>query len=317
MIKNTNFNIREDNLTSVVNNKKWSKSELVEFTVKYNGKALDKNEIEADELATSLLGISTALEQANTILNGKESKSVIKVRSSFREGSFIVDMATFFSSDGIDAFVNAGSIVGFLAGGKTLIWLFRQTKGKKILEKTQIGDKCQIRVENCDNPIIINADVITLYENASIREGLRNVSFPLENEGISNIEFFKDEIVCEQIIREDRENFSPLDTETIDEKEDIDYFSITRPDFEGRPMGWRLSFGDTGDFPVKILDNDFLRKVRNKTVKISNDEGTIIKAKYKKTTQKHERLAVKWDILEVLEIDNTSNKRIDKFKRFF
>jgi hypothetical protein len=87
-------------------------------------------------------------------------------------------------------------------------------------------------------------------------------------------------------------------------------------------MGWRLSFGEStptdkpNDFPVRILDKDFLKKVRERNTKISN-EGTIIRAKYRKTTQKLERLNVGWEILQVLKVSYTPNKLLDKKQKRF
>ena len=320
-ILNTNFNISLGNLVDVMNNEKWGKSELVEFTVKYNGKAVESNEMDIDELATSLLGISAVLEEANTIIHGSYSTMFVKVRSSFKSGSFIVDIASFFTSDGITALVNITSLIGFIGlggGAGTLIWLFKRTKGKKILTKKQIqGDNYEITVENSDSPTIINGDVLVLYENASVREALRKVTYPLNNKGISDITFLKNGKECEKISRDEREYFTLLDKESIDTKEDIDDFLITQSNFEGKQTGWRVSFGDSAlsdkksnDFPVKILDEDFLQKVKEQKIIISN-EGTIIKARYKKTTQKLERLNVSWEVLEILKIDHMHGKHTD------
>lgn len=315
-----NFNISLNNLVDVMNNETWKKSSIDEFTVKFNGEAVESNEMDVDELATSLLGMSTVLENANIVLNGKNSKVFVKVHSSFRPGSFIVDIATFFTSDGITALVNIGEIIGFGAPMTgALIWLFKRTKGKKILSKKQIQgeeNKYEITVENCENPLIINGDVIAVYENAQVRRGLANVVYPLKNVGISDITFLKNGEVVETILRDEREYFSLIESESIDKKEDIDYFLITQSNFEGKQTGWRLSFGDSilsdknPDFPVKITDNDFLQRVKTHEIKISN-EGTIIKARYIKTTQKLERLTVSWEILQVLETDYTPTNSID------
>ncbi len=324
LILNTNFNISLGNLVDVMNNEKWSKSDFVEFTVKFNGEAVESNEMDAEELATSLMGISAILEESNTILNGQYSKMLVKVRSSFRPGSFIVDIATFFTSDGITAIVNIGSLIGFIGGASTLIWLFRHTKGEKILAKKQVqGNNYEVTVKNSNSTTIINGDVLGLYENASVREALRKVTYPLNNKGISDITFLKNGKECEKISRDEREYFTLLDKESIDTKEDIDTFLITQSNFEGKQTGWRVSFGNSAlsdkklnDFPVKIVDEDFLQKVKEQKIIISN-EGTIIKARYKKTTQKLERLNVSWEILEILKIDHMPGKHTDKLKRFF
>lgn len=324
-VSNNNFNIQYDNLVEVVNNEKWSKPELIGFTISYDGEATKSNEIDADELATSLLGLSSVLQESNTILNGNYSKMLVKVQGEFKPGSFEVDIATFFTSDGINAAVNIVELLGFVGGGSfSLIKLFRYTKGKKILTKNQLeGNNYEVTVNNSDAPIIINGDVITLYESASVHRSFKQVVSPLNNQDMSDIIFMTNDEVCENISRDEREYFTLLDKESLDEKEDIDYFLITQANFDGKQTGWRLSFGESttpntnkNDFPVKILDDNFLQKVKEKKIIVSS-ENSIIKAKYKKTTQKLERLSVNWEILEILNIDNTPEKQTGPLKRFF
>ena len=162
-----------------------------------------------------------------------------------------------------------------------------------------------------------------LYENASVREAARKVTFPLNNKDISDITFLKNEKEGEKILRNEREYFTLLDKESIDTKEDVDDFLITQSNFEGKQTGWRVSFGDSAlsdrksnDFPVKVLDEKFLQNVKEQNIIISN-EGTIIKARYKKVTQKLERLSVNWELLEILKIDRIPSKHTDKIKKFF
>ncbi len=323
-ILNNKFNIQHENIIDVVNNERWSKSEIVRFTIKFDGEAMKSNEIDADELATSLLGLSAVLEESNTIINGSYSQMIVKVRGSFNPGSFEVDIATFFTSNGIHAVVNILQLLGFISGGSySLIWFFRRTKGEKIRNKKQVqGNNYEVTVNNSDSPLIINGDVLSLYEDAPMRESLRKVIYPLNNKGISDITFSKNDEVHEKILREEREYFTLLDKESINEKEDVDYFLITQANFDGKQTGWRLSFGESAattknknDFPVKILDDDFLYKVKVKKIIISS-EDTIIKAKYKKTTQKLERLSVNWDILKILKIDHTPEKHTETLKKF-
>lgn len=314
----TNFNISSNNLVDVMDNEPWDKSSTELFTIKFNGKPVESNEMDANELATSLLGISSALEHANAMLNGRNSKVFVKVSSSFKSGSFDVDIATFITSTGIGAFINIASLIGIT--GKSigsLIWLFKRTKGKKIIEKKEVpGDNYEIIVEGENNSITINHNVVRLYESAQIRRDLINVVQPLKMPEMENIVFLKSGEVCENISKNETDYFSLSDTELVNEKEDIDDFLITRSDFEGRQTGWRLSFGESesidqkpNDFQVRIIDEDFLNKVKLKEIDVH--QGTIITAKYKKTTQKVDKLSVAWEILQVLKVDYNLN-HVDK-----
>lgn len=316
--------------SEIMGDSELKKSQLIKFAVRYNGKAVESNEMNANELAISLLGLSNAIEDANSILNNSNLKIFVKVRASFRPGSFIVDIASFvtpnviqscFTSGNIEVASNVTNILGFVIPGvcgvgavgyKTLIWLYKQTKGKKILTKKSLEeDNCEITVEGVDSPITVNVNIVKLYENKKMQQALENAVLPLNNEDMSDITFLMGEKIHEKISREERIYFQHVDTDSSDEKEDIDHFLVTQCNFEGKRTGWRLSFGDSSqtksksyDFPVTILDEDFLHKVLRKEIIISNESTTVIEARYRKTTHKAERLTVSWEILEILTMDS-------------
>ncbi|AKB22315.1 hypothetical protein MSWH1_2044 [Methanosarcina sp. WH1] len=318
------------------------RAELIEFAVKYNGKAVESNEMDANAVATSLLGLSTAIETANSILNGSNAKVSVKVHGSFRPGSFIIDIASFYSTPSvIQTVFNSGNIetvhnvietLGIVSAGvcsagavtyKTLIWLYKKIKGKKILTKKSLDENtCQITVEGCNEEIPVNIIVLNLYENKKIQQALENVVSPLDDEDMSDITFLVDGKEQEKILREERGYFHLEDTDIIDKKEDVDHFVITQCNFEGKQTGWRLSFGNSqqskgklDDFSVKVLDENFLHMVSRKEVIISNEGTVIIEARYRKTTHKAERLTVNWEILEVLNTDSlTNNHKHPKYK---
>lgn len=311
------------------------KSELIEFAVKFNGKAVESNEMNANELATSLLGLSNTIEEANSIINGSDSKIFVKVHGSFRPGSFIVDIASFLSPNFIQTVFDSGTIattanvtqiLGYLGCGeacRTLIRLYKQTKGKKILTKKSLdADNCEITVEGSDSPITVNVNIVKLYESKKMQQAFENAVSPLENEDMSDITFLMDGKEQEQILREERSYFHHTDTDITDEKEYTDYFLITQCNFEGKQKGWRLSFGDSSqsknksnDFPVTILDENFLHKVSRREIIISNEGTVVIEARYRKTTHRAEKLTVSWEILEVLNTDppKHDNKKLDQF----
>ncbi len=329
------------------------KSELIDFSVKYNGKAVESNEMDANAVATSLLGLSNAIETANSILNSSDTKISIKVRGSFRPGSFIIDITSFyniphliqtvFNSGNIGTIADVTAILGFVVACKrgadksdadksdnnvkkdknqTLIWLYKQTKGKKILTKKSLDvDNCEITVEGCDNPIVVNVNIVKLYENKKMQQAFANVVSPLEDEEMSDITFLVDRKEQEKILREERSYFHLIDTDIIDEKEDIDSFLITQSNFEGKQNGWRLSFVDSpriknkpDDFPVKILDENFLYKVLRKEIIISS-VGTIMEARYRMITHKNERLTASYEIIEILNKDALTHNHNNHTRR--
>ena len=303
-------------------NNKWENSHHQEFTIKYNGEAVESHEIDANVLAKSMLGLSGALEHANNVVYGLDSKTFVKVKGSFKASSFSIDIVTLMSYTGIQNTFNVVEMVGFLGSSLgSLIWLYKKTKGEAIKSKKHIGDNNVIlSFENCTD-IVVNSHVADMYDTNKVKKELSDLTLPLENEKMSDITFLKDDVEIEKINRDEREYFH-LDDNTDETlvTESIDYFLITQPNFDGKP-GWRLTFADSldsayskKDFAVKILDNLFLKEVNNKQITISNKIPIIIKAKYRKTIQKMERIVTSWEILEVLDYTYTTDeyKKINK-----
>lgn len=62
----------------------------VVFAIKYDGtsEAIQNHTMEARELATALMALDELFQQANTIINGPDSRVSVVVRGSFKAGSF-------------------------------------------------------------------------------------------------------------------------------------------------------------------------------------------------------------------------------------
>lgn len=305
-----NFNISPNNLVDVMNDNTFPKASREAFTVKFDGKPMESHEMGANELANSLLGLTSLLEHANTLVNGQNSKMFVKVRSSFKSGSFDVDIVTLLTFTGINMAANIVELLGFTTNATgTLIWLFKQLKGKRIVEKKVVeGNNIELKVEGRDNLVIVNGgdridDIFRLYSNALIRRDLADTTQTLKMPGMSNIAFSKNGEECEKISKDEADYFSLQETDLVDKQEGVANFLITRPDFKGREA-WRLSLGEpesidetSNDFQVRMLDKDFLKNVEKQEIEIR--QGTIIRAKFRRTQQKVDRLIVTWEILKV------------------
>jgi hypothetical protein len=325
MEQNNNFYIQYSDTIEIMSDKKWQFAQDIEFTIEYHGEAVESHQINANELATSLLGLSNVLDAANSIIHGSNSKMFVKVRGSFKPGSFDADIVTLLTCSGIQATLNVVSIVGFVKNSiHSLIWLYKETKGEKIASKKAIDNHfSDVTFNNCPNSIVVNNSVLMLYEDNRIRKEFPKIVSPLKDKKMSHITFSCSGTEVERITRNERDYFNFSEIEPIDEKEDTDYFLITQSNFDGKSTGWRLSFGESeNDFPVKILDTRFLKDVKNKNVIISN-QGTVIHAKYKKITHKLERLSVNWEILEIIDYNSSTsehvdiNRKLDEFEKNF
>jgi len=302
----------------------WRKSKIEMFNVTFLGEAVKNYEIDANDLATSLIGISEVIEEANRILYGEQySEAYIKVKSDFKPGSFWVTLALIITSTNFEGIANLVSILGFCGFDiHSLIQFFKSTKGNKIVDAIKVsGDQYHITVENGGQVLFVNEMTLKLAKSKKIRKGMNTLVKVFENPGISEIQFSGvDENEVESIYRDEAEYFRAPEKEIEEEKKDEDIFLITRPDFRGRQKGWRCSFGyteeeeNTSDFPVTITDRDFLDNVKRGQIIIS--QGTKIRAKYKKTICELERLSIRWEIIEVLNIEPLQ-KRDSDLSQFF
>lgn len=297
-----------------MNESNWGNSKIDKFTVEFLGdedeiSSITHNEIEAKKLALSLMGISSVLEESNIRLNGSNSQIFVKVKGSFEPGSFIVQLALLLTSGGLGEIADLITILGFCGlNPDSLIQFFKKTKGKKIVNKTKIsGNNYSVTVEDSDSPIIVNGDVILLYQDGKVRKEMSEITSVLDDKEISKIKLYSKGNPPETIFREERNYFKYIESVQMDEIEGIDYFLITRPDFEGRSTGWRVSSGETddpnkqlNDFFVTISDKNFLLNVKFRRIVIT--QGTVIKAKFKKTLEKLEKFHRKVEIIEVIEV---------------
>lgn len=309
MKENNKFNISNDNLIEVMENEKWKKAEHVEFSIEYNGDEVESHEINANDLANSLLGLSGVLENSNRAVHGSNSDMFVKVKGSFKPASFEVDIVTLLTCSGVVAVLNMVGLIGFTQKNvKSLIWLYKQSKGKQIESiKTVDDDNVNVYFNGCENPIFVNKYVVEMYKDKNVRKDFCKLVSPLENENMSDITFIKNGVEQEKITRDELELFNFDDDSDPSIIEGISEFLITQFNLYGKFNGWRLScinsvdsIYNEKDFSVKILDHYFLNNVKNKIIIISNEKPTVIKAKYRLTIQKSERTVTSWEILKVL-----------------
>ena len=172
----------------------WTKSKTDTFHVTFLGDAVKEHDIDANDLATSLMGISEVIEQSNKILFGETYSEVyIKVKGDFKPGSFWITMAVILTSTNFEAVVNLLSVLGFCGFDiGSLIQAFKKTKGGKIVHKEKIsGDQYHVQVNNGGtlNSFTFNAGTVNLLEDKKIQKGMNQIARVFQNQGISEIQF--------------------------------------------------------------------------------------------------------------------------------
>ncbi|WP_311754710.1 hypothetical protein [Proteus terrae] len=270
----------------------------MKFRVVYDGPALDNHEMDVKDLVPALISMSALFEEAGRVIYGDDVKVSVKVKASFRSGSFGIDLTAvtswlnsaieFFSGKQGTATANLIAIVGFstYAGKqsyKGLLQLFKWAKGKPITKIIPLTDgKVKIYVD--ENEEIFEREVIELYKNISIRKSLNEIiTKPLEIEGINNFAVTLDEgNTFTTVNKEESTYFSinSIDEIKLSESESEKILQIINLSFN-EANKWRFSDG-AHPFFADISDPDFINKMNTRELNFSKGDMLLVNLK---TTQ--------------------------------
>lgn len=267
-------------------------SDKATFHLKYDGPALENNEMEVRELAPSLVAIADLLEESNSILNGGSAKVSVNVRGSFKDGSFGIDLTLiqdvyqqvieFFNSEGIVAAAALLQLLGLDARTvikNGLIPLIKRIRNRKILriKKKESTDRVTIIVEDNNGDfeeIETNRNVLRLLKSHKVRKAIEEiVTCPLDRDGVDTFAV-TDEAGEKslEVKKTERAYFrapEPEDEflgETVTEA----YLQIVSLSFK-KDNKWRFSRGESV-FYATIEDEDFLARVHRNEIRFSKDD---------------------------------------------
>lgn len=267
-------------------------SDKATFHIKYDGLALENNEMEVRDLAPSLVAIADLLEESNSILNGGSAKVSVNVRGSFKDGSFGIDLTLiqdvyqqvidFFNSEGIiaaTALLQLLGLDGIAVIKNGLIPLIKRIRNRKILKikKKEGVDRVTIIVEDYNGAfeeIETNRNVLQLLKSHKIRKAIEEVvTCPLDRDGVDTFAI-TDEIGKKSIEVKKPERYyfkapEPEDEflgETVTEA----YLQIVSLSFKKNNM-WRFSRGESV-FYATIEDEIFLAGVHRNEIRFSKDD---------------------------------------------
>ncbi|WP_392559323.1 hypothetical protein [Orbus mooreae] len=262
-------------------------SEEMKFRILYDGPILDNHQMEIRDLAPALMSLSDAIDITAKHIYGPKTKMSIKVKASFREGSFgidfsimseiIGDIVRFLTGSGVTAALNVVGVIGIGKLGRDgIIQLIKWVNGRSI---TKI-----VPTDNDNVTIYIGEDyrkfeiaVVELYKNYKLRQALEGfIKKPLEREGIdsfaSTIDEGKTFIAVNK--KESQLFYTPKEEENIITDENVDMVLYLDSISFKEDRLWSFS---TGSFVIKatIEDKDFLKKIDNRLITFA--KGDILK----------------------------------------
>ena len=239
-----------------------------EFSVIYEGDALNNNTMDVKDLAPALLSLGQAFDRANSLLNGDKSEVNLQIKA-LSPGSFDISLVLtqmLHGASGVmswDLLTNANALIVLIIGTPVsvlgLVHLIKELKGKKP-KQTESPDGIIFEADNIK--LTISKDVARLYNDKPMRDQIEGVVRPLLKSGISKVTFKHNEKLIGGINGPEAGYFSSLDdkdnvTEIIIPKQRLQIDSLRFK--QGK---WQLSDGAHTNY-YTMDDKDFLQAIEN------------------------------------------------------
>lgn len=279
-----------------------------QFRITYAGPALENHEMDARDLAGALFALGDLCTAAGKVLYGESAKIEVRVKASFRESSFSIDLAVLHSwisslidmLNTKDAVASANALVfldvlGLLPEGG-LVGLLRKLKGRKITSVEDADSSMKMVTLEDGERLEEKREIVDLYRDSSTRKELSKILDPLDREGIDEFRIGQDGNVM-TIRKEEYPYFRyvPGD-ESINENESDMVFEIVSPVFQ-KGLKWKLSDGNSSFF-ADILDENFWKEVEEGNKSFA--KGDILKCRVRLVqSMRDDKLKAKYHIIKV------------------
>jgi hypothetical protein len=259
------------------------------FQIAYDGPALDSHEMDVNDLAPALLALSELLEEANQVINDGKAKVNVKVKGSFKSGSFGVDFSVLqstldllniFNDTHVTGALNLVGLVGLVSGSTVCLFhVLKWLKGRPIEKVIKINDET-VEIYSQQESLEISINVLKLLMNFNIRRSIEKVILPLKKEGIDRF-YAKDKNKKAIEVQKNEVGYfdAPIpQEEVLEDVELITNVQLVNVAFQ-ETNKWRFSDGTTSFFAT-VTDNGFIHRVQNDTETFAKND--ILRVKLRK-----------------------------------
>jgi hypothetical protein len=292
------------------------------FSLIFEGPAVDSGAIDVQDLAPSLLALEHLIQVANAELNGNSAQVAVKVKTT-RSGSFEVDMAVVQSlveqtatlldalsghKEGIAAASTLADVilkVGGAAMGAVVttgggLFAFLKWLSERRPEKIgPVGGDVHVHIG--DTVFVTNRQTIVLAENREVREQARKLVGTLENRGIERLSAQRSGAKRLTIEKSEVAYFDLPDgaEETLEDSERVMWLQIDSLSFkEGNK--WRMTDGGEPFYAV-LEDVDFLSRIAKGEVAFSKADDLHCRVRETQTRTASGQLRKERTITRVIE----------------
>ncbi|KAA0911860.1 hypothetical protein [Pusillimonas sp. ANT_WB101] len=266
-------------------------SASIQFSIKYDGPALETHEMDVRELAPALLALSSLLEESNRALNGDKPEIRVNVKGNFQSGSFKIDLSaaltfkeqlvSLLSGADATALSNLFGILGGLGlvGGGGLIGLVLWLNGRQPSRIEYKDEKAIFIIEETSETETLEVDIAVgrLYSTRVVRQSLSKVIKPLTQTGIDYFASGRDGKAEVVITQADAVAFTDLDGSPEEVSNTLTEGALLQIESAVFKDGnkWRLNDGTTSFF-AEITDEDFLGQIETGEARFGKGDVLIV-----------------------------------------
>ena len=296
------------------------------IVIAYTGPLVDDGTMDIQDLGPALMALSSLLNEANKVLNNDNSTIAVKVNADFRKGSFEIQLelirtlveqlqSLFTPNVTIEQLIEYLGLAGTaqsLVGGPNLIDVIKWVKNRAITKATKHKNGT-VTLESGPDRIVVNAEVVNIYQSVPVRESLDKLIEPTRRDGIDAFQVRNNkEKKIIQSIQKDEAEFFAFDADTLEsEKEQVEvtesdeWVNILTVNFED--LKWRFMSGES-KYYAKIDDADFLKRIDSG--KQSFTKGDMLKIRRERTQTRRADGVIKneYRVVKVLSVQKRAKE---------
>ncbi|MFM2590056.1 hypothetical protein [Vibrio sp. TBV020] len=273
------------------------------FSISYDMEETTNHSIDAEVLGQSLVSLAKVIRQSDKILNGENSEVKVEVKA-HREGSFTVDLVTWYQAGGADVLNLLGfSAAGFAAASGTAFGIIKQIQSKKIKAKVTENGNSTLVLDD-ESTVECSTQIAKLVSDKLIRQELASViRDPIANKAGAKF-VIKDENseVLDSLESEDALSFKSLPRKTLEEVEEVieqQTITFSQVNFEG-PTGWRCDLPNGNNVSVRMRHEAFRHRVNQGYESFAKGEPYIVRLLEKNVTKPNQPTRTTYYIEEVI-----------------
>jgi hypothetical protein len=281
-----------------------------QFTIAYDGPALNGGTMDVRDLAPALLAVGQLIDSANNALNRDDAKVSVNVKAT-QPGSFSISLEIIqtYSQQIVGLFAGtevtaAANILALLAGGgmagRGLLWLIKRLRGRKP-DRIERVDPEYVRIAFDGETIIVPLKMLRLYQDLAVRTAAERMIYePLQREGIDRFIAFKDSESEISVTAAEAEAFKRPEGDEQVLLDDVrrSAFSIVSLAFKDDNK-WRLYDGNS-QISTSIADEEFLRSVDRNEISFAKGDVLICDVRVRQSQTPH-GLKTEYTVEKVVE----------------